>query len=130
MKKGVQVDLKVDLQCGSCGALTHQGQSTPRFCLCCGAGYERYCIACCKRVPMFFEEYWPTDEECVRTYSPAKKCPHCKAGLEVARDGLGDRGERFGARRENAHDYPHRQGGAQEGDRTATHVTRARGRRS
>ena len=32
---------------------------------------------------MFFEEWWPEDAECVRTYSPAKHCPQCKAGLEV-----------------------------------------------
>jgi len=32
---------------------------------------------------MFFEEYWPGEDECVRTYSPAKRCPTCNAGLEV-----------------------------------------------
>ena len=71
------------MQCGACGALTHSGPDAPKFCMCCGAGFDRYCIACRRRVDMFFEEWWPEEDECVRTYSPAKRCPACNAGLEV-----------------------------------------------
>jgi len=83
MAKSEGVKLRVDMQCGSCGALYHRGDDPPRFCPCCGAGYERYCIRCKKRVGMYFEEWWPEDDECVRTYAPAKRCPTCNAGLEV-----------------------------------------------
>ncbi len=83
MKRSQGVRLLVDLQCGSCGALTHQEDQVSRFCACCGAAYDRYCISCRKRVPMFFEEYWPQERECVRTYAPAKRCPNCNAELEV-----------------------------------------------
>lgn len=76
--------MHVDLQCGACGSLSHKGDGAPRFCSCCGAGYERSCSSCKKKVEMFFEEWWPSDEECVRTYTPAKKCPYCNAGLDVA----------------------------------------------
>ncbi|HBL16566.1 MAG: hypothetical protein A2X36_08545 [Elusimicrobia bacterium GWA2_69_24] len=82
MKKK-EVKMTVDLQCGACGALVHKGENPPKFCPCCGAGFERYCITCRKRVDMFFEEWWPEEEECVRTYSPAKRCPTCNASLEV-----------------------------------------------
>ncbi len=100
MKKK-QILLRIDLQCGSCGALTHRSESTDcapkkeaknkpfnpaegfKFCPCCGAGYERYCMACHKKADMYFEEYWPEEDECVRTYAPAKRCTHCNAGLEV-----------------------------------------------
>ncbi|OIO04535.1 MAG: hypothetical protein AUJ52_15120 [Elusimicrobia bacterium CG1_02_63_36] len=78
-----KIELRVDLQCGTCGALTHTADGEPRFCSCCGAGYGRYCMICHKKAPMFFEEYWPGEDECVRTYSPAKRCPTCNAGLEV-----------------------------------------------
>ena len=81
-----KVQLRIDMQCGACGALTHRGDNPPKFCSCCGAGFERYCITCHKRVEMFFEEWWPEEEECVRTYSPAKRCPGCNAGLEVVRE--------------------------------------------
>ena len=90
MKKN-KVTFKVDLQCGSCGAVVHVEDEPPRFCLCCGAAYERYCIRCQKKVKMYFEEWWPEDDECVRTYTPAKRCPSCSAGLEVQlRDGAGE----------------------------------------
>lgn len=81
MKKNATV--RVDLQCGACGALYHRGDNPPRFCPCCGAGYDRYCILCRKKVEMYFEEWWPSEDECVRTYVPAKRCPTCNAGLEV-----------------------------------------------
>ncbi|MFC1680086.1 hypothetical protein ACFL2T_07765 [Elusimicrobiota bacterium] len=77
-----KVRLSVDLQCGSCGTLYHQGENPPKFCSCCGAAYDRYCIRCQRRVEMYFEEWWPEDDMCVRTYSPAKRCPACNAGLE------------------------------------------------
>ncbi len=78
-----KIVIHVDLQCGACGTLCHRGESPPRYCSCCGAAYDRYCIRCQKKIDMFFEEWWPGDEECIRTYTPAKKCPHCNAGLEV-----------------------------------------------
>jgi len=90
--------VQVDLQCGSCGALiagspaweealkTGERGPAPRFCPRCAASLERFCLRCHKRVPMFFEEWWPDDRECVRTYSPAKSCPHCRAALEEKRE--------------------------------------------
>ena len=92
-----KLQLTIFLQCGGCGAIVHgdsaweahfkgeQGPVPPKFCPRCSAAFERYCLKCKKRVPMFFEEWWPGDEECVRTYTPAKKCPHCNAGLDVGR---------------------------------------------
>ena len=82
MKKRI-ASVRIDLQCGTCGSLTHKTEKAPRFCACCGAGYDRYCLACRRKVEMFFEEWWPEEEECVRTYSPAKRCTQCNAGLEV-----------------------------------------------
>ena len=73
----------MDLQCGSCQALVHHSDPPPKFCACCGAGFDRYCLKCKKRVDMFFEEWWPEDDVCVRTYTPAKRCPTCNSGLEV-----------------------------------------------
>jgi len=78
-----KVRLIVDMQCGICGALTHRGDDPPRFCPSCGAAFDRYCFHCKKKVDMFFEEWWPEEDECLRTYSPARRCPHCNAGLEV-----------------------------------------------
>ena len=81
--KPVKYQLKVDVQCGACGTLTHlQGETFPKFCPCCGAAMERYCLRCQKRATMFFEEWWPEEDECVRTYSPAKRCSCCNALLE------------------------------------------------
>lgn len=76
--------LKVDIQCGSCGTLSHQNENGtfPKFCPCCGSGMERYCLKCHKKADMFFEEWWPEDDECLRTYSPAKRCSSCNAQLE------------------------------------------------
>lgn len=83
MDENKKVSLRVDLQCGSCGSLTHREEgAAPKFCPCCGAAYDRYCIACRKKVAMYFEEWWPEEDECVRTYSPAKRCPQCNAGLD------------------------------------------------
>jgi len=91
-----RVRLMIDLQCGSCGAIIHCGdalpaaaggpdsEGAPRFCPCCGAVYERFCLRCRKRVDMFFEEWWPEETECVRTYTSAKHCPGCNAGLDGA----------------------------------------------
>ena len=75
--------IEIDLQCGVCMALVHQSDPPQKFCPCCGAGYERWCFQCNKRVEMFFEEWWPTDDEGHRTYWPAKHCPTCNTGLEV-----------------------------------------------
>lgn len=91
-KQPIKFTLKVDLQCGLCGALTHLGSEKdafPKFCLCCGAGMERYCLICQKKADMFFEEWWPQDEECLRTYSPAKRCSRCNAVLELEGEGHG-----------------------------------------
>lgn len=74
--------MKIDLQCGSCSALVHQADPPQRFCPCCGAAFDRYCLQCRKKVEMFFEEWWPEEDECLRTYSPAKRCPTCNCGLE------------------------------------------------
>ena len=82
-KKKSKAELRVDLQCGTCGAIVHLDGEHPRFCPCCGAAYDRYCIRCKRKVGMFFEEWWPEEDECIRTYSPAKRCPKCNAGLEV-----------------------------------------------
>ncbi|MFA6092192.1 MAG: hypothetical protein WCU88_01395 [Elusimicrobiota bacterium] len=83
MPEKKKVRLVEDLQCGTCGALTRREEQVPKFCSSCGAGYERYCIRCRKKVGMYFEEWWPEDDECVRTYAPARRCPHCNAGLDV-----------------------------------------------
>ena len=81
-----KVQLRIDMQCGACGALSHRGENPPKFCACCGAAFDRYCIRCHKRIEMYFEEWWPEEDECVRTYSPAKRCPGCNAGLEVDKE--------------------------------------------
>ena len=95
--KSKKISVRVDLQYGSCGSLYHRGEQTPRFCACCGAAYERTCIKCRKRVDMYFEEWWPEEEECVRTYTPAKKCPQCNAGLEI--------GLRTGVKNDSAYEH-------------------------
>ncbi len=93
MKK-TKYKLQVDLQCGGCGALMHLDRDPltgeagkapvfPRFCARCGAGLERYCLRCHKRGAMTYEEWWPEDNECVRTYSPAKRCADCNSVLEL-----------------------------------------------
>ena len=82
--KPVKFKLKIDLQCGACGAMTHmQGEAFPKFCPCCGAALERFCLTCQKKAEMFFEEWWPEEEECLRTYSPARRCSTCNAVLDM-----------------------------------------------
>ena len=77
-----KVQIQIDIQCGACGALTHQEEKKPiKFCPSCGAGLERMCLTCHKKVDMYFEEWWPDDDVCVRTYMPAKRCPFCNADL-------------------------------------------------
>lgn len=80
----IKFTLRIDIQCGVCGSLTHHAESAPlpKFCPCCGAGMERYCLACRKKAEMFFEEWWPQEDECMRTYSPARRCSSCNAVLE------------------------------------------------
>mgnify|MGYP001591873753 CR=1 FL=1 len=84
-KKQEKFKLKIDIQCGVCGSLVHHPAEKegvlPKFCPCCGGAMERFCLKCHKRADMFFEEWWPEDDECVRTYSPAKRCSHCNAML-------------------------------------------------
>jgi len=87
-----KIKLKVDLQCGACGALTHRSDPPQTFCPGCGAAFDRFCMKCHKKVEMFFEEYWPEDDECVRTYCPAKRCPKCNSGLEFERPAPDDGG--------------------------------------
>jgi len=78
-----KVQMQVDIQCGSCGALSHLDEKKPiKFCPGCGAGVERMCLACRRKVDMYFEEWWPEDDVCVRTYMPARRCPTCNADLE------------------------------------------------
>ena len=85
-EKPAKYKITIDLQCGVCGAImhTHKDQPLPKFCAGCGAGLDKFCLSCHKRVEMFFEEWWPDEDECMRTYTPAKRCPNCNAGLEVA----------------------------------------------
>ena len=82
--KPVKFKLRVDIQCGGCGSLTHQqGESFPKFCSCCGAAMYRFCLVCHKKADMYFEEWWPEDDECLRTYSPARRCTTCNAILDL-----------------------------------------------
>jgi len=99
--KPVKFKLRVDIQCGVCGSLIHhqnadkpEGAAFPKFCACCGGALERFCLTCHKKAEMFFDEWWPEDDECLRTYSPAKRCSHCNAVLEMETDeeGRPDRG--------------------------------------
>lgn len=83
MTEKSKLRIRIDLQCGSCSALVHEADPLPKFCPRCGASFPRYCLKCRKEVQMYFEEWWPEDDECVRTYSPAKRCPTCNSGLEV-----------------------------------------------
>lgn len=86
-KQPVKFNLRVDIQCGACGSLSHNAEAGfPKFCPCCGAAMERFCLTCHKKAEMFFEEWWPQDDECLRTYSPAKRCSRCNAVLEMADD--------------------------------------------
>lgn len=111
--KPVKFKLRVDVQCGLCGSLTHIPEPQPpaeakdskgakesprptylfpKFCPCCGAGVERFCLKCHRKADMYFEEWWPEDDECLRTYSPAKRCSRCNAILEPEGNNQ-DRGE-------------------------------------
>ena len=106
-KQPAKFKLRVDIQCGVCGSLTHHSvgeadrNSTsvlpspapfPKFCPCCGGAMERYCLNCHKRADMYFEEWWPEDDECLRTYSPAKRCSSCNAQLANETAGQSDHG--------------------------------------
>ena len=51
---------------------------------------ERFCLRCQKKADMFFEEWWPEKDECVRTYGPAKRCSRCNAMLEQPPEVPGD----------------------------------------
>ncbi len=94
-EKALEFTLKIDIQCGICGALVHQGEGFPRFCPCCGAALERFCLHCHKKADMFFEEWWPKDDECMRTYSPAKRCSRCNSILNSAGGGIPRQDERY-----------------------------------
>lgn len=95
-KKGQNLTLY--LQCGVCGAIVHgdsgwepylrgdDGPKPPKFCPRCSAAFDRYCLSCNKRVAMYFEEWWPEDRDCNRSYSPASFCPNCKADLQGKRE--------------------------------------------
>ena len=87
--KPVNYKLTVDIQCGSCGALTHHqgGESFPKFCPSCGAGMEKFCLRCQKKAEMYFEEWWPEDDECLRTYCTPRRCSRCNAMLEPEDEG-------------------------------------------
>ena len=82
--KPLKFRIKIDFQCASCGALIHQpeGRPMPKFCPRCGSAMERFCLKCHKKAEMYFEEWWPEDDECVRTYGPPKRCSGCGAILE------------------------------------------------
>jgi hypothetical protein len=81
--KPANFKLKVDIQCGICGALSHlKGEQFPKFCPCCGAALERFCLLCQKKAELYFEEWWPEDDECLRTYCPPKRCSGCNSMLE------------------------------------------------
>ena len=84
-KQPAKYKITVDLQCGACAAImhTHEGQPLPKFCAGCGAGLEKFCLKCQKKVEMFFEEWWPEDDACVRTYSTPRRCTRCNAILET-----------------------------------------------
>ncbi|MBI5631422.1 MAG: hypothetical protein HY921_11125 [Elusimicrobia bacterium] len=82
--KPVKFNVRIDIQCGICGSLTHHAAGAfPKFCACCGAAMERFCLICHKKADMFFEEWWPEEDECLRTYSPSKRCGSCNAVLEA-----------------------------------------------
>ena len=87
METGKQVKLNCDICCGKCGAVMHTDKAgMPKYCACCGTSLGRFCLNCAKEVEMFFDEWWPGENECVRTYYPAKRCPACNAGLENPRE--------------------------------------------
>lgn len=83
--KPAKYKLNIDLQCGACAAIMHtkQGEVLPKFCAGCGAGLEKFCLKCHKKVEMFFEEWWPEDDECLRTYTTPRRCTRCNAVLET-----------------------------------------------
>jgi hypothetical protein len=89
-----QFKLVVDLQCGACSAIMHtrEGVPGPKFCAGCGAGLEKFCLKCHKKVEMFFEEWWPEDDVCQRTYTTPRRCTNCNAVLETGGEDRGDEG--------------------------------------
>ena len=84
-EKPAKYKITTDLQCGACAAIMHTrpGEPLPKFCAGCGVGLEKFCLKCHKKVEMFFEEWWPEDDECVRTYSTPRRCTRCNAVLET-----------------------------------------------
>lgn len=83
METGKKVKISLNICCGRCGAVMRfDGPDFPRYCACCGASLGRFCLSCAREVEMFFDEWWPEENECVRTCYPAKRCPHCNAVLE------------------------------------------------
>ena len=58
-----------------------------RFCAGCGAGMQKFCFKCHKKVEMIFEEWWPEEDECQRTYTTPRRCTHCNAVLETGPEG-------------------------------------------
>ena len=90
-EKPAKYKITTDLQCGACAAIMHTraGEPLPKFCAGCGAGLEKFCFKCRRKVETFFEEWWPEDDECVRTYSTPRRCTRCNAILET---GAGERG--------------------------------------
>lgn len=90
METDKKVKLSLNICCGRCGAVMRMCAGVPaKYCSCCGASLGRFCLACAGEVEMFFDEWWPGEDECVRTYYPAKRCPHCNAVLENPEDGSG-----------------------------------------
>src|SRR5580700_10336643 len=83
-EKPAKYKITTDLQCGACAAIMHTrtGEPLPKFCAGCGAGMEKFCLKCHKKVALYFEEWWPQDDECVRTYCTPKRCTQCNAVLE------------------------------------------------
>ncbi len=75
--------IHIDIQCGVCRSLIHhpEGEEFPKFCWSCGATLIRFCIKCRKTVPMFFEEWWSSENDCHRTYGPVRRCPWCRSFL-------------------------------------------------
>ncbi|MFH1619421.1 MAG: hypothetical protein ABIG11_05900 [bacterium] len=122
MKTGKKVQMVCNIRCGHCEAEMHLGSDvflcggrrtqsagdrdsheggdvrvktgdSPKYCACCGGSLGRFCITCAREVEMFFDEWWPSEAECVRIYYPAKHCPRCNALLENPDNGPEEDGQ-------------------------------------